>query len=93
VQLGLIEASGIVLIETGEQPPVELLNLIMALLIEDVNGTFTLSDETLRSPWPAYPVFYVPQAKIVEMQAACPDESLSRPGERGCWPLCPYYCE
>jgi hypothetical protein len=39
----------------------------MALLIEDIDGAFTLGNETLRGPWPAYAVFHMPQAKIVEM--------------------------
>src|SRR5215510_11746161 len=65
----------------------------MALLIEAINGTFTLGDETFRGPWPAYSVFYVPQAKIVEMQSMRPDESVGRQEERYCWLLCPYCCE
>ena len=64
MQFCLSEASRVVVVEIGEQPRVELLNLLMALLIEGVNGTFTLGDETFRGPWPAYSVFHVPQAKV-----------------------------
>ena len=78
------------LVETGKQPGVELLDLFMALLIEGINGTFTLGDETLRGPWPAYTVFDMPQAKIAQMQSLRPDESLGWQGEGGCWLLCPY---
>ena len=60
MQFCLSEASRVVLVEIGEQPGVELLNLFMALLIEGVNGTFALGDETFRGPWPAYAVFHVP---------------------------------
>ena len=70
-------------VEIGKQPGVELLDLVMALLIEGVNGTFTLGDETLRGPWPAHTVFDVPQVKIAQMQLLRPDESLGWPGERG----------
>src|SRR5438132_5810787 len=65
----------------------------MALLIEGVNGTFTLGDETFRGPWPAYAVFHVPQAKIVEMESMRPDEPLRWQGEWCCWLLRPYRCE
>ena len=50
MQFCLSEASRVVVVEIGEQPQVELLNLFMALLIEGVNGTFTLGDETFQRP-------------------------------------------
>src|SRR5215510_4664517 len=93
MQLGLSETSRVVVVEIGEQPRVELLNLFMTLLIKGVNGTFTPGDEALRGSWPADAIFHVPQTKIVEMQSVRPDEPLSWQGERCGWPLCPYCCE
>ena len=60
VQFCLSEPSGVVLVETGKQPYVKLLNLGMALLIEGIDGMFALGNETLRGPWPAYTVFHMP---------------------------------
>jgi hypothetical protein len=67
VQFCLSEPSRIGFVETGKQPGVELLNRFMTLLIEDIDRTFTLGNETLRGPWSAYAVFHMPQTKIVEM--------------------------
>ena len=50
VQFCISAAPGVVCVERGEQPRIELLNLCMALLVEGVNGLFTLGDETLRGP-------------------------------------------
>ena len=60
MQFWLSEGARVVVVEIGEQPRVELLNLFMALLIEGINGPFTLGDEPLRGPWPAYSIFHVP---------------------------------
>ena len=56
MQFCLSEGSRVVVVEIGEQPRVELLNLCMALLIEGINSTFALGDETFRGPWPTYSV-------------------------------------
>src|SRR6266540_5356655 len=64
VQFCTSQTPGVVFVEKGEQPRIELLNLFMALLVEGVNSAFTLSNETLRGPRSAHSVFHVPQAKV-----------------------------
>ncbi len=80
-------------VEIRKQPGVELLDLVVALLIEGVNGPFTLGDETLRGPWPTHTVFDMPQVKIAQMQLLRPDESLGWPDAGGCWLLRPHVGE
>src|SRR5262249_49754056 len=97
VQFWIGEKPGVVLIEIGKQPGIELLNVVMTLLVEGVNGAFTLGDDMISGARPTHTVLDVPQTKVVHMQLVRPGESWHRApwhGEEWCfWLLCPVLCQ
>ena len=50
----------------------------MTLLVEGVNGPFTLGDDMISGSRPTHTVLYVPQAKVVHMQSVRPGEPWHR---------------